>query len=232
MSHSAAAIGNRIATCRRLTDLPKALLLENLSATTTMASQHPSGGSKRIRHRIQEIKLEPSSPNYDISIELLVDGKQVHKLPAIKKGQPLCWGNLSLPCDVHETSTIAIVIIEVHTVRDKRESTTYQIAQVMGQDTLSAGCAGGRYTATVEILCGERVERAYQEAFARTQRMEMKPSVVERTGRVGAAFKALLALGNMMADLDPTGGAKVAFAVCTKAWEVCIHDGALGQLDL
>ncbi|KAG8679023.1 hypothetical protein FRC08_017282, partial [Ceratobasidium sp. 394] len=64
-----------------------------------------------------------------------------------------------------------------------------------------------------------QAERAYQEAFTKAQRMETQPSVVERTGRVGAAFKTLLALGSTMADLDPTGGAKVVFAVCTKAWE-------------
>ncbi|KAG8711756.1 hypothetical protein FRC08_015491 [Ceratobasidium sp. 394] len=68
-----------------------------------------------------------------------------------------------------------------------------------------------------------QAERAYQEAFTKTQGMETKPGVVERTGRVGAAFKALLALGSMMADLDPTGGAKVAFAVCGKAWE-CLEE--------
>ncbi|KAG9081756.1 hypothetical protein FS749_007415, partial [Ceratobasidium sp. UAMH 11750] len=184
-----------------------------------MASQHPGGGKKRIRHRIQEIKLEPSSCNYDISIELLVDGKEVHKLPAIKKGQPLCWGGLSLPCDVYDTSTIAVIIIEIHTVRDRRESATYQVAQVVGQDTISIGCTGGKCTTKVVVLNGEKAERAYQEAFTKAQQMETQPSVVERTGRVGAAFKTLLALGSTMADLDPTGGAKVVFAVCTKAWE-------------
>ncbi|KAG8743171.1 hypothetical protein FRC10_000312 [Ceratobasidium sp. 414] len=158
-----------------------------------MASQHPD-----------EIELEPSSCKYDITIELLVDGKKVHELPEIKKGQPLCWGDLSLPCDVYETSTIAITIIEIHTVKNKRESATYQMAQVVGQDTISIvcilGCTGGRYTAKVTILSGGRVERAYQEAFTKAQRMGTQPSVIEMTGRVGAAFKKLLALGSAMAD--------------------------------
>ncbi|KAG8683029.1 hypothetical protein FRC08_014570 [Ceratobasidium sp. 394] len=106
-----------------------------------MASQHPGGGKKRIRHRIREIKLEPSSCKYDTSIELLVDGKEVHKLPVIKKGQPLCWDDISFPCDVHETSTIAVIIIEIHTMRDRRESATYQMAQVMGQDAILIGAS-------------------------------------------------------------------------------------------
>ncbi|KAG8741619.1 hypothetical protein FRC10_002635 [Ceratobasidium sp. 414] len=183
-----------------------------------MASQHPGGGRKRVRHRIQEIKLEPSSCKYDVTVELLVDGKKVHELSEIKKGQSLSWGDLSLPCDVHETSTIAITITETRTVKSKRESATYQPAQVVGQDSVSIGmdivrafycqlpviwilgCAGGRYTAKVTILSGERAERAYQEAFTKAQRIGTQPSVIERTGRVGAAFKKLLAFGSAVAD--------------------------------
>jgi hypothetical protein len=84
------------------------------------------------------------------------------------------------------------------------------------------------------------------EALARVQRLEKRQGVVERTGRFGTAFKTLLALGSTMADvsakshlateghsaylgqLDPTGGAKVAFSVCTKAWEVCGYEQILG----
>ncbi|KAG9089542.1 hypothetical protein FS749_001246, partial [Ceratobasidium sp. UAMH 11750] len=50
--------------------------------------------------------------------------------------------------------------------------------------------------------------------------MEKQPGVLERAGRIGEAFKVLLALESTMAELDPTGGAKVAFSLCTKAWEL------------
>ncbi|KAG8704494.1 hypothetical protein FRC08_002201 [Ceratobasidium sp. 394] len=209
-----------------------------------MASQHPGGEGKRARHRIEEIKLEPATCEHDVAIKILIDGKKIRELPEIKKGKLLCWGGLSLPwsesvlarqvrlssvltctpySDVYETSTIAIRIIEIHMVRDRRESATYQMAQVVGQDTISIGSVGGKYTAKVVILNGERAERAYQEAFTKARRMETQRSVVERTGRVGTAFKTLLALGSTMAELDPTGGAKVVFAVCTKAWE-CLEE--------
>ncbi|KAG8724238.1 hypothetical protein FRC09_020676 [Ceratobasidium sp. 395] len=61
--------------------------------------------------------------------------------------------------------------------------------------------------------------RAYSEAFTKAQRIEKRRGIVERAGKVGDAFKLLLALGSAMAELDPTGGAKVAFALCTQAWE-------------
>ncbi|KAG9081023.1 WD repeat-containing protein 38, partial [Ceratobasidium sp. 392] len=49
--------------------------------------------------------------------------------------------------------------------------------------------------------------------------MKEKPGPVEKAGRVGDAFKAILGLGSMMADLDPTGSAKIVMLACTKAWE-------------
>jgi hypothetical protein len=33
-------------------------------------------------------------------------------------------------------------------------------------------------------------------------------------------------------QLDPTGGAKVAFTICTKAWEVCVFDYMSDQWQL
>ncbi|QRV93346.1 hypothetical protein RhiJN_21364 [Ceratobasidium sp. AG-Ba] len=49
--------------------------------------------------------------------------------------------------------------------------------------------------------------------------MGMQGSVLEKLGKTGRAFKLLLELGSTLADLDPSGGAKVAFTICTKAWQ-------------
>ncbi|KAG9084786.1 hypothetical protein FRC06_003902 [Ceratobasidium sp. 370] len=64
-----------------------------------------------------------------------------------------------------------------------------------------------------------QAKRAYAEALTRVQRLEKQPGVLEKAGRVGRSFKALLALGEMMADLDPTGSAKLVFSACAEAWE-------------
>ncbi|KAG8789768.1 hypothetical protein FRC12_013276 [Ceratobasidium sp. 428] len=69
------------------------------------------------------------------------------------------------------------------------------------------------------FLGEEEVKRGYLEALKKVEQMERQPGLLERAGKVGKAFKTLLDLGSLMADLDPTGGAAVAFSVCTKAWE-------------
>ena len=38
-----------------------------------------------------DIKLEPSTSNYDISLKILVDGQEAHRLPAIKRRASLSW---------------------------------------------------------------------------------------------------------------------------------------------
>ncbi|KAG8718386.1 hypothetical protein FRC09_012736 [Ceratobasidium sp. 395] len=69
------------------------------------------------------------------------------------------------------------------------------------------------------FLGEEEAKQAYLEAFQRVKHMENQPGLLEKAGKVGSAFKVLLDLGSIMASLDPTGGAEVAFSVCAKAWE-------------
>ncbi|KAG9098200.1 hypothetical protein FS749_004409 [Ceratobasidium sp. UAMH 11750] len=93
------------------------------------------------------------------------------------------------------------------------------MAQVTGQDMVSMKCNNRMFDTQLVFLNEEMAKRAYSEAFAKAQQMDKQPGLLERTGRVGDAFRVLLALGSTMAELDPTGGAKVAFSICTKAWE-------------
>ncbi|KAG9091479.1 hypothetical protein FRC06_000549, partial [Ceratobasidium sp. 370] len=71
----------------------------------------------------------------------------------------------------------------------------------------------------MKFLDEEAVKRAFAGAVEKVRQMEKKPGVLEKAGRVGNAFKALLTLGSAMVDLDPTGSAKIVFSVCAKAWE-------------
>ncbi|KAG9097829.1 hypothetical protein FRC06_007134 [Ceratobasidium sp. 370] len=80
-------------------------------------------------------------------------------------------------------------------------------------------CIGGMFTVDMRLLSKEAAKQAYSEAFVNAQRMKQQPGVLEKLGGAGDAFKVLLALGSTMAELDPTGGAKVAFSLCTQAWE-------------
>ncbi|KAG9126262.1 hypothetical protein FRC07_004185 [Ceratobasidium sp. 392] len=192
------------------------------------------GDKRRIRHHLQGIKLEPDQSAYDIVIELQVDDIRTHKLPPVKKGQALSWSDLSLPCDVSEDSTITLQITEVHPFRpmDPVGKATYHASQVSDQDGISIECENRVFKVLMKFMDEEEAKQAYSEAFEKVQRMENQPGLLERTGRVGDAFKTLLDLGSAMADrglllkvpwacmqLDPTGGAGVVFSVCTKAWE-------------
>ncbi|KAG9092772.1 hypothetical protein FS749_015451, partial [Ceratobasidium sp. UAMH 11750] len=184
-----------------------------------MASQPTTGDKSRSRCRVKEIKLEPNRSAYDISLELQVDGTSVHKLPVIKKGQLLHWTNLCLPCDVLEDSTIALQVTEVHTFQDRVDRAEYQMSQVVGQATVSMNCNNGIFITHLGFLTEEAAKQAYSEAFDRAQQLGRQPGLLEKAGKVGDAFKVLLTLGSTMSELDPTGGAKVAFSLCTKAWE-------------
>ncbi|KAG9114910.1 hypothetical protein FRC07_007591, partial [Ceratobasidium sp. 392] len=171
--------------------------------------------NKRFRHRVQEIKLDPSRSRFTVAVKLLVDDELVHDLPEIKKNLPLCWSGPSLPCDVYEFSSVTV---QVTGMRGGTESHTYQMAEVLGQDSWFSSCEGMTYAVKLKFLSEEAADKAYTEAFIQAEQM-VKPNTQHKTSKVKDAFRALLELGSTMAELDPSGGAKVVFAVCTKAWE-------------
>ncbi|KAG8718195.1 hypothetical protein FRC08_005746 [Ceratobasidium sp. 394] len=184
-----------------------------------MASQRAVGDKQRFRHRLREIKLEPNKSTHGVAIEIQVDGTSVHKLSEIKRGQLLHWTDQCLPCDIHEDSKITIQVTEIHTFSDRVGRASYQVSQAAGQDTLSIGCDNELFKVNLTFLDQEAARRAYSEAFVKLQRMEENPSLLEKAGKVGDAFKVLLTLGSTLADLDPTGSANIVFSVCTMAWE-------------
>ncbi|KAG8723257.1 hypothetical protein FRC09_004086 [Ceratobasidium sp. 395] len=184
-----------------------------------MLPQQATGATHRFRKRIREIKLQPNISAYDIGIEIYVDGAKVHKLLTLKKGQALNWTDLCLPCDVYMNSTIMIQVTEVHSMRKQVDQAPYQISQATDQGVVSLECKVLQANIQIAFLSEEETEQAYSEAFAKSQQLEKRPGIVQRAGKVGDAFKVLITLGSAMAELDPTGGAKVASSLCMKAWE-------------
>ncbi|KAG8724739.1 hypothetical protein FRC09_015006 [Ceratobasidium sp. 395] len=204
-----------------------------------MPSKQMAGDKQRFRNRIREVKLQPDTSAYDIIVEIHVDGARVHRLPLKKKGEALKWTDLCLPCDVHEGSTFAAQVTEVHTIRDRTDRAMYHVSRTTSQGVISIACNEMQLSVQVSFLSKEQSAKAYSEAFEKARRLEQRPGIVEKAGKVGDAFKVLLELGSTMAEvspeqvnmvegwtlsaymaqLDPTGGAKVAFSLCTKAWE-------------
>ncbi|KAG8780583.1 hypothetical protein FRC12_022796 [Ceratobasidium sp. 428] len=198
-----------------------------------MLPQQNASGAQMFRKRLREIKLQPNTSAYDIAVEIHVDGTRVHKLPILKKGQALEWTDLCLPCDIAESSVIAIQVTEVHKIRNRVDQATYHVSQATDQGVITIGNA---LQASVQIafLSEEEADHAYSMAFVKSQQLEKRPGMMQKAGKVGDAFRTLLALGSTMAELDPAGGAKVAFTVCIKAWECFEQQGeqgaSLGQL--
>ncbi|KAG9126198.1 hypothetical protein FRC07_004489 [Ceratobasidium sp. 392] len=120
-----------------------------------------------------------------------------------------------------ESSSIGVQVTEVHlfSPRDRVGKATYQLSEIIGLGSRSAGCDNGMFEVHVKMLDEETAKQAYAEALQTVQSLEKRSGVLEKAGRVGDAFKVVLNLGGMMADLDPTGSAKVVFSVCTAAWE-------------
>ncbi|KAG9124994.1 hypothetical protein FRC07_009421, partial [Ceratobasidium sp. 392] len=160
-----------------------------------MVSQQDIEVKTRFRYWIQEIKLQPNTSNYDTVIEIHVDGAKAHKLPPIKKGRQLHWAELLLPWWARDN-----------------------LLETCSDDANGVSASDVHETSAITIQVTETA-RAYTEAFDKVQRMKKQPGIKERTGKAGDAFQVLLAIGGSIAELDPTGGAKVTFSLLTKAWE-------------
>ncbi|KAF8593223.1 hypothetical protein BDV93DRAFT_261528 [Ceratobasidium sp. AG-I] len=98
-----------------------------------MASHTPGGQLEISRHRITNIRLEPSTSNYDIQLKILVDGQKAHRLPPIRHGVSLLWDRV-IPCDVNPSSHVEIRVYEKHFFTVKRVGTLgYTVSAVAGQ---------------------------------------------------------------------------------------------------
>ncbi|KAG8717422.1 hypothetical protein FRC08_007509 [Ceratobasidium sp. 394] len=93
------------------------------------------------------------------------------------------------------------------------------MSKIVDNDTISIGCDNGMFTSELAFMTQDAANKAYEEALTRAQETEQPKSFLNKYGKYGPAFTTLLALGSALSELDPTGGAKVAFSVCTKAWE-------------
>ncbi|KAG8792121.1 hypothetical protein FRC12_007121 [Ceratobasidium sp. 428] len=71
----------------------------------------------------------------------------------------------------------------------------------------------------LQLMDHEEAKRVYMLALDKVQRIESRQTRLNTSGKLVSGFKTLLDLGSTLSELDPTGGAKVAFWVCSMAWE-------------
>ncbi|QRW15471.1 hypothetical protein RhiLY_14470 [Ceratobasidium sp. AG-Ba] len=190
-----------------------------------MASQKPTDNRPTFRHRIQGIKLQPPRSKYDIGGEIDANGARVRKLKRIGKGKTLEWKDLYVSCDVHDGSWITVQVKEGHTLtKDRLGYARYQVSQSNTMDSFTIETEsndGGKpmFEVHIQVMGNESIEQAYSEALEHAKTLQRKQSSRIKTRKIGEVFEKTSALSNIMLELDPTGGAKVAVLVCVKAWE-------------
>ncbi|KAF8606350.1 hypothetical protein BDV93DRAFT_505923 [Ceratobasidium sp. AG-I] len=152
-----------------------------------MASQTPGGQSKKLRHRITDIKLQPSTSNYDISLKVLVDGQEVHRLPAIRR---------------ESNSRVEIRVYEKHLLGRKRVgSLEYTVSTVVNQAGASLEFDTKQFTALISFPTPEEATQAPATALAGAQVIEKKTGLLERLGSTRNAFKTILLFSGAVAEV-------------------------------
>ncbi|KAG8694402.1 hypothetical protein FRC09_009877 [Ceratobasidium sp. 395] len=185
-----------------------------------MSSKRTSGGNMVTRRHLQEIKLIPNQSDRAINIKISVDGNIIYELPTAKAARPLVWKDLMLPCDLSDYSTVAFRIIEVHTItQDRTSEATCFTSNMVEDDSLLLECDNKRFKMELKFMDQEAAKRVYVRALDKVQRIESRQSGLNTPEKLRSAFKTLLDLANTISELDPTGGAKVAFSVCSMVWE-------------
>ncbi|QRV82559.1 hypothetical protein RhiJN_10574 [Ceratobasidium sp. AG-Ba] len=168
------------------------------------------------------IRLESQPSKHGTVAEIYVDGKKFRKLSWTDKDRALEWRDLYLACDVNEGSSITLNLTEVHPFKDPTGSGTYKVSQATNPDTMTIVCAteGGKdmFTAHIELLGEEATKQAFPEDLSKAKdKMSQGPS--GRPSATREAFKKIIAPSERICELDPSGGAKVAFSFGIKAWE-------------
>ncbi|KAF8600813.1 hypothetical protein BDV93DRAFT_587227 [Ceratobasidium sp. AG-I] len=191
-----------------------------------MASNTPGGQSQKSRHRITNIKLEPSTSNYDVALKILIDGQVARRLTFIRHGSLLSWSR-ALACDVDPSSRVEIRVYEKHALRDKRVgSLEYVVSTVTDKSETSLEFDTKKYTAVLSLptpeeasyLAQSQAEHAPVTALTEAQSSKRNRRLLDRLGPTRDALKTILEFGGVVAELHPA--AKMAFGMCKAVWEM------------
>ncbi|KAF8602032.1 hypothetical protein BDV93DRAFT_557803, partial [Ceratobasidium sp. AG-I] len=183
-----------------------------------MASSTPKRQPQVSRHRIENIKLEPSTANSDIGLKILVDGQVARRLEPIQRGALLTW-NAALTYDVGPNSQVEIRVYEEGRLFgvNRVGTLTYAVSTVADQLEKNLEFDTRRFTAKLSFPASEAAEKAPANALNEARLKEKKTRLLERLGPTRDALKTILEFGAAVSELHPA--AKVAFGVCKVAWE-------------
>ncbi|KAF8598290.1 hypothetical protein BDV93DRAFT_547469 [Ceratobasidium sp. AG-I] len=191
-----------------------------------MASPAPGASTGMFRHRITSIMLEPSTATRDISLKILVDGLEAHRLPAIQQGAALSWNHVPY-CDVNSSSSVEIRVYEKHFLRTTRVGTlAYAVSDVGELTEATLDFDPPRFKAMLSFPTPEAESPG--AALAKAQAMGQKTRPLERLGPTRAVLKAILDGGEIISEriifnhdcfrqLNPV--AKIVVSFCKIAWQ-------------
>ncbi|KAG9124918.1 hypothetical protein FRC07_009729 [Ceratobasidium sp. 392] len=170
----------------------------------------------KAKHIIEAIRLEPTTSKYAIDLKILVDGKELLRLPEIKPGQQLRWNDV-IECYILPSSRINVRIYEIHTFKRLRIGTIeYAVSNVASRSEALLESDSGKYIATIMFLqSGLRME-SVARFLAQAEGSERHKRMISDLGSARDAIKAILTIGGLVAEFMPV--TEAAFAICNKAW--------------
>ncbi|KAF8595954.1 hypothetical protein BDV93DRAFT_514527 [Ceratobasidium sp. AG-I] len=190
----------------------------------------PSGSTLLdIRHRIQEITIQPATSESPIKLEILVDGQTVHKLSTIDPNQTLRWDMQTYPwfIEKHHTSPDREVFVK-YTFSDAENETSITTdagpfpsrwpAFGLVSKRPNATSAAMSIIVTVKFLDFNQIASNYSNALDRATKMvEETRGPLDKLGNSRETLKTILGFGVVAAELHPI--AKLVIGICAKAWE-------------
>ncbi|KAF8602029.1 hypothetical protein BDV93DRAFT_509508 [Ceratobasidium sp. AG-I] len=183
-----------------------------------MASNTPGAHPESFRHRITNIRLDPSTADHDLTLKVLVDGHEVHRLPLIKRGALLSWNEV-LPCNVISSSRVEIRMYNKRTFTAKRVGTLeYSVSTIAGQAETRIEFVPNWFTAVLTFPTPDDVKNALAAALSKAQETTTKTRPLEKLGGTRDAFEMIIKFGQAVSQLHPA--AQAAFGICTEAWKV------------
>ncbi|QRV94610.1 hypothetical protein RhiJN_22628 [Ceratobasidium sp. AG-Ba] len=171
-----------------------------------------------LRHRIQEIQLQPAPMAYPISLKILVDSQEIHRTPTIPAGRPLIWGDIPYFDVKFDHSRIEIRVYEHHTFSAPRiGSAEYAITDI-GESLITArDCNASGLLVTITHPHPESDKDVAAKVLSIASATKRQKRLLEKLGPARNVIAVILEVGGAVAELDPR--AKAVFGLVDQAWK-------------
>ncbi|KAH7345379.1 hypothetical protein B0J17DRAFT_712969 [Rhizoctonia solani] len=167
----------------------------------------PSSLGDRVRLRISEIELHPTTSNRFIKGELRISDKVVKELPTVSSGQVLKWSKLIIW---------------------RRYASRFEVLPGFGDDgVINKDIPSQQHTAEIKLLDRAQTDALFARGFEKLKNMERRNQSVGRLTAAHRVFISMLEFGRIVADAHPI--AKTVFSVCICAWEGLEAQGKCGE---